>query len=104
MVGFLRVFESHAVTISLAQRHSVGPSSLRDPQDSDDIDSNAEDHNYDEIRYRLLNHRRSIEMVKLPRGSVKFSSETTRSLPIRMLSSGSHARHLLETKNDAGRG
>jgi hypothetical protein len=28
-----------------------------------------EDHNYDEIRYRLLNHRRSIEMVKLPRGS-----------------------------------
>ena len=38
-------------------------------QDSDDIDSNAEDHNYDEIRYRLLNHRRSIEMVKLPRGS-----------------------------------
>src|ERR1700730_19187639 len=38
-------------------------------QDSDAIDSNAEDHNYDEIRYRLLNHRRSIEMVKLPRGS-----------------------------------
>jgi hypothetical protein len=26
----------------------------RDPQDSDDIDSNAEDHNYDETRYRLL--------------------------------------------------
>ena len=69
MVGFLRlgVFESHAVTISLAQPHSVGPSSRS--QDSDDIDSNAEDHNYDEIRYRLLNHRRSIEMVKLPRGS-----------------------------------
>jgi hypothetical protein len=26
----------------------------RNPQDSDDIDSNAEDHNYDETRYRLL--------------------------------------------------
>jgi len=26
----------------------------RDAQDSDDIDSNAEDHNYDETRYRLL--------------------------------------------------
>ena len=37
----------------------------RDPADTDDIDSSAEDHNYDETRYRLLHRRHTVKMVKL---------------------------------------
>jgi hypothetical protein len=37
----------------------------RDPSDTDDIDSTAEDHNYDETRYRLLHRSRSIRVVQL---------------------------------------
>jgi len=37
----------------------------RHPVDSDDIDSTAEDHNYDETRYRLLHKNYTVRMVKL---------------------------------------
>jgi hypothetical protein len=37
----------------------------RDPIDTDDIDSSAEDHNYDETRYRLLEKNPTVRLVKL---------------------------------------
>ena len=37
----------------------------RDARDTDDVDSSAEDHNYDETRYRLLHRSRTIHVQKL---------------------------------------